>query len=196
MTQNNTRRKLITIFAWFFIPLLAASMWYKFFPAPTGKTNNGDLIESIFTLEPFEHQSIAGKVFSNIDTEKVWTLVHFVEGECDEACSQTLYNTRQMRISFGKDIKRLKRVAVVDVAAQTISNQKMWASHPDLTVVVKTDNGIRAQIMEKVTDVKIEAQSIFLVDPLGNVMMHFPSSLETKLMKKDIKKLLKLSHIG
>ena len=198
-TENSNRKKLVIIFAWFLIPLVAAFTWYKFLPEnyrPTSTTNNGDILEGIFALEPFSQQTVDGKKYSNVDVEKVWTLVHMIQSDCDEACSQSLYNTRQMRISMGKDIKRLKRIAIVSALVDSPSNKKMWASHPDLRVLIATDKGVAAQIKSKITEVEIEQNSLFLIDPLGNVMMHFSSKLGPKLMKKDIRKLFKLSHIG
>ncbi len=38
--------------------------------------------------------------------------------------------------------------------------------------------------------------SLFLVDPLGNLMMRFPKEPDPKKMSSDLKKLLKYSHIG
>ncbi len=199
MKQNGNQRKLVLIFAWFLIPLTIAFAWYKLLPEsmhPSNSTNNGDLLESIFTLEPFNHLTINGHSYANADIEKVWTLVHFVNGDCDEACSQSLYNTRQLRIALGKDVKRLSRLAILEPAGQSESNTKMWASHPDLTVVYSSNNGVAEQIHRNVRGLEIDQNSIFLVDPLGNVMMHFSPTLEPKLIKKDIRKLLKLSHIG
>ena len=199
MTINDNRKKLLTIIAWFFIPLAIAFSWYKLLPAayhPMASTNNGDLLTPIFTLAPFEHKTHKGETFSNANIEKVWTLVQFVNGDCDEHCSRSLYNTRQMRISFGKDIKRINRLAVFNPSGQADGNQKMWASHPDLKVVIATERGVGAQIKAQLDEAYLKNNALYLVDPLGNVMMHFPASLETKLIKKDIRKLLKLSHIG
>lgn len=199
MSTQNNRKKLITIAAWFLIPLVAATLWYKFLPEsllPTASTNNGDLLDPIFTLDKFSHQTVKGEPFTNSEIEKVWTLVHFVEGECDEQCSQSLYSTRQLRIAMGKDIDRIKRVAVLTQVGASESNQKMWASHPDLKVLIATENGVGEQIKSHLKNVDFSRDSKFLVDPLGNVMMHFPASLPPKLIKKDIGKLLKLSHIG
>jgi len=38
--------------------------------------------------------------------------------------------------------------------------------------------------------------AIYLVDPLGNLMMRFPPDLEPKSLLKDLKHLLKVSRIG
>lgn len=199
MSTQDNRKKLITIAAWFLLPLVIATIWYKVLPEiflPSGSTNNGELLEPIFTLKKFTHQTAEGETFTNVEIEKVWTLVHFVQGECDEQCSQSLYKTRQLRISMGKDIDRLNRIAVLAQDGPSESNQKMWASHPDLKVLIASSNGVGAQIKSQIKNIQISRDSLFLVDPLGNVMMHFPASLEAKLIKKDIRKLLKLSHIG
>ena len=37
---------------------------------------------------------------------------------------------------------------------------------------------------------------IYLIDPLGNVMMCYPKTATAKGMKKDLKRLLKVSRIG
>lgn len=199
MQNADNRKKLIIIVAWFFIPLAIAVSWYKLLPEeyrPSSMTNNGELLDPVFTLAPFTHQTLKGDTFGNRDIEKVWTLVHFIEGECDERCSKSLYGTRQMRISFGKDIDRVNRVAILYTQVQSESNQKMWASHPDLQVLMATENGIGEQIEKNVEDFNRAENAVFLLDPLGNVVMRFPASLDVKLMKKDIRKLLKLSHIG
>ena len=199
MSAPNNRRKLLIIMAWFLIPLAVAITWYKVLPErfhPMSSTNNGELLDPIFTLDPFEHQTAKGEAYSNKDVEMVWTLVHFVEGQCDELCSQSLYRTRQLRISMGKDIDRLKRVAILSQGGEGGSNQKMWASHPDLRVLISAENGVGAQIKSRVENIPFSRDALFLIDPLGNVMMHFPETLPPKLIKKDIRKLLKLSHIG
>jgi hypothetical protein len=41
-----------------------------------------------------------------------------------------------------------------------------------------------------------EAGRIFIVDPLGNLMMSYSRAIEPKGLLQDMKKLLKLSHIG
>lgn len=199
MASNQNRKKLVIIIAWFFIPLAIAVAWYKLLPEgyrPASMTNNGELLDPVFTLAPFTHQTVKGETYTNKDIEKVWTLVHFIEGECDARCSESLYDTRQMRISFGKDIDRINRIVLIYGEGQGESNQKMWASHPDLRVLIATGSGIGAQIGDKVEGFSNGDNAVFLLDPLGNVVMRFPDSLEVKLMKKDIKKLLKLSQIG
>jgi hypothetical protein len=199
MSKNKTRKRLLTIVAWFFIPLAMAVAWYGLLPAgyrPSSMTNNGELLDPVFSLETFDQQVVNGETFSGKDVETVWTLVHFIQGQCDARCSESLYNTRQMRLSFGKEIERIQRISVLKDGQNDPSNLKMWASHPDMRVLIAAKGGIGSQIETKVKGFDWDSNAVFLLDPLGNVVMRFRASLELKLVKKDIKKLLKLSRIG
>jgi cytochrome oxidase Cu insertion factor (SCO1/SenC/PrrC family) len=190
---------LLLIFAWFFVPLAIAAIWYALVPDgwhSGSMTNNGKLLDPIFTLEPFEQRTLDGQAFSGKDLEKVWTFVHLVDGECGEACSHMLYNTRQIRVAQGKNMNRVERVTVVGEDARSASNAKMWESHPDMVFVVASQGGLGEQIRQHTAKDNFPANSFFLVDPLGNVMMQFSPDLPPKKVSKDLKKLLKLSHIG
>jgi hypothetical protein len=41
-----------------------------------------------------------------------------------------------------------------------------------------------------------EAGRIYLVDPLGNLMMSYPAAAPDQALLTDLKRLLRLSHIG
>lgn len=199
MSQAANRKRLVTIFALFLVPLAVAFIWYAMVPdgwRPSSMTNNGNLLDPIFTVESFEQRTLDGKPFSGKDLEKVWTFVHLVDGNCNETCSRMLYNTRQIRVGQGKNMNRVRRVTVIGANGQTESNSKMWHSHPDMTFVLAADGGLGEQIRSHTSKAGFPANSIFLVDPLGNVMMQFPPDLPPKKIAKDLKKLLKLSHIG
>ena len=197
--RTSNRKRLLIIFALFLAPLAFAAIWYALEPLgwqPSRMSNNGTLLDPIFTLQPFQQQTLDGKPFSGKDLEKVWTFVHLVDAECDEICSKVLYDSRQIRIGQGKNMKRVRRVTVVGPAARTVSNAKMWQSHPDMSFILAAKGGLGEQIREHTAEDKFPANSTYLVDPLGNVMMQFPPDLPPKKIDKDLRKLLKLSHIG
>ena len=45
-------------------------------------------------------------------------------------------------------------------------------------------------------DLPIEAQRLYIIDPLGNLMMSYPPDINPRGIMKDLKKLLKFSRIG
>lgn len=198
-TLNPNKKRLVIIFALFLIPLLIAAIWYILLPddyKPGKTTNNGNLIQPIYPVQAFEQQTKGGASFSGKDLEKKWTLVHLINGNCDEACSKWLYHTRQIRIALAEDMDRVNRLAVVDTAQAATGNAKMWESHPDMQVIVGGEGGLGKQIRTHTAEQKYPENSVFLIDPLGNLMMQFPPDLDPKKLMKDLEKLLKLSRIG
>ena len=197
--RDANRRRLLFIFALFFVPLAAAAIWYALVPdgwRPGSMTNNGQLLDPIYTVQAFEQPTLEGEAFTGKELEKFWTFVHLVDVECDAVCSRMLYNTRQIRIGQGKNMNRVQRVTVISGGGETESNAKMWQSHPDMTFVLAADGGLGEQIKRETAKDEFPANSFFLVDPLGNVMMQFSPDIPPKKVAKDLKKLLKLSHIG
>ncbi|MEZ5449928.1 MAG: hypothetical protein R3E95_14595 [Thiolinea sp.] len=190
------QKKLLLIFSLFLLPLLGAMLWYLFLPSgyrPGHTTNNGELILPVYPVQAFEQNDLQHQSFSGADLEKIWTLVHLLDAPCDEACSKSLYDTRQIRIALGKDIDRVQRVVVAATPELAQNESKMWASHPDLKVLLGNEKGLSAQIHQHTQD---PANTVYLIDPMGNLMMKFSPELEPELLMKDLQKLLRLSHIG
>lgn len=199
MSRSANRKKFVAIVALFLVPLIVSLVVYKTLPEgyrPSNMANNGNLLQPIHTLAPFNQLTIQGQSFGNKEVEKKWTLLHIISSECDEECSKMLYNSRQTRLLLSKNIDRVQRVVVLSDAAQHSTMDKMWTSHPDLTVLLGVQDGIGSQVHKSVSGSDKRPYSVFLVDPLGNLMMEFPQDLDPKLVLKDLKKLLKLSHIG
>lgn len=199
MTMDANKKKLLTIFGLFLVPLALAATWYLVLPdnyRPSSMTNNGNLIDPIYPMQAFEQPTKDGEIFTGKNLEKKWTLVHLIAGNCNEACSKWLYNTRQLRIALAEDMERVNRLSIVDSSAAVTANQKMWDSHPDMQVVVSNKGGVAEQIRQHTAKEAYPENSVFLIDPLGNLMMQFPPDINPKLLMKDLEKLLKLSHIG
>ena len=65
-------------------------------------------------------------------------------------------------------------------------------NYPGLIYIYNKPNNLHGLI----SNVSENQSSIFLVDPLGNVILKYDEKFEGKKLLKDIKKLLKLSRIG
>lgn len=117
-----------------------------------------------------------------------WGLLMLSE-DCRNSCEQQLYRLQQLHTAMGSDLKRLqpvwlttglsaKRPAAVDF------RQVQQLSNPGL-VSWFNQQGLSWQ-----------DYSLWLVDPLGNLVMRFPPSLSAQAILADIDWLLKASHIG
>ena len=121
-----------------------------------------------------------------------WTLVHLVSARCDEACRERIYYTRQIRAALGQDIPRVRRLVLAADGRGTRGLAGILHQHPQLTVVAA---GSDASLVRQFPG-PIAPATVFLVDPLGNLMMRFGPDVEADGILEDLEKLLKLSRIG
>lgn len=179
--QARSRRQIWVLVALFFAPLaLAFLLYYGGGWRPPGSTNKGELISP---PRPVPNASAwHGK----------WTLVYVGDGRCDEQCRAALTLTRQTRLALNADMTRVQRVFLV--TGNCCDRTYLATEHPDLAIE-QVDDAVGAALLAVFPDVA--SGSIYIVDPLGNLMMrHAPSTGLSKDLLEDLRKLLKLSHIG
>ena len=189
--QRKGRLQLVLVIAIFFGPVLLA--WLLYEPGgglqPGNTTAHGELITPV-KLVPDANLSVP-RDQQNSPYPGRWTLVHVGNGPCDDDCATSLYETRQVRKSLGKDDKRVQRIFFLLDDAPL--NMMIVEQHPDLKVYTANDMLTREFIAAIGS---YDTRNVFLVDPLGNLIMRFAPDTGMKGMHKDLKKLLKISQIG
>ena len=202
--MNRGRLKLALIFAAFLGPLLAAFAWYYGGDAPATRatTNHAPLLAPPLALRGFANPAADGgdggdgAQFAqfNLDAlKRRWTVVHLLPESCAAECRAALYNTRQARLALGRDAPRVRRVFIAAGRAQLAS---LAAAHPDATRLLRAANGLENQLIPLRRRRNLNPADALLIDPLGNVMLVIPATLDPRLLLKDLKKLLKLSRVG
>jgi cytochrome oxidase Cu insertion factor (SCO1/SenC/PrrC family) len=114
-----------------------------------------------------------------------WVLVSFDPAACDARCEKKLYIVRQVRRAQGKDAERMERLWALTDAAKP---------RAELLAAIEGSHVARAdaEFLKAFPD----AEHIYLVDPLGNLMMRFPADADPSRMIKDLQRLLKYSRFG
>ena len=116
-----------------------------------------------------------------------WVLVQFDGGACGAWCERKLYIMRQIRRAQGKDMQRVERLWLITDAVQP--RAELLAAIEG-TLIAPAGAGADFPADGSVTD------HIYLVDPLGNLMMRFPRDPDPSRMIKDLQRLLKVSGFG
>lgn len=167
------RAKLLFIFLACAAPfVLAWAAWY-FGWAPGAAGNYGELIAPrVVSGAPLP--ALRGK----------WVLVSFDEAACDAYCEKKLYYMRQVRRAQGKDQGRVERLWVITDTGKP---------RPELLAAIAGTHLARSAPGDFPGE---RAHHIYLVDPLGNLMMRFPRDPDPSKMLKDLQRLLKYSRIG
>lgn len=195
------RRQLLALAALFFVPL-AVAFWLYYGPGhwrPSGATNKGDLIDPARPLPAVSLPRADGTPTGSEFLRGKWTILYVGDGACDARCRKALYLTRQSRIAINKDMDRVQRVFLV--TGHCCNTAFLAAEHPDLLVArLDTAGPEGAQLLARFPDAgglpPSAAGLIYVIDPLGNLMMSYSPAAPDKALLTDLRKLLRLSHIG
>lgn len=158
-------------------PLVLGTLAYVLRWTPGESGNYGEL------LTP---QPLPGAPFEPLRGK--WVLVSFDAAACDADCERKLYLMRQVRRAQGKDMGRVERLWLVADPA---------APRPQLLAAIEGTH--IAHLKEGFPLDRFPGnrrQHIYLVDPLGNLMLRFPPRPDPSKMLKDVQRLLKYSKIG
>ncbi len=177
-----------TLAALFFVCVLpvAASYFAFYVWQPQDRMNYGTLI-SPEALPDSVLADMAGRPVGHDMFKGAWTYLVVAPADCDAACQDALYLTRQVRTAQDKEMERVGRAWLLVGEGQP--DAALIEAHPGL-VVMRADAAWQQRFAAD------PMPRVWLVDPRGEVMMRYPVDLEAKGMIKDLARLLKYSQVG
>jgi hypothetical protein len=171
------RNKLLLIGAVCIAPVLAGWILYlsRWTPRDTG--NYGELIAP---------RPLSGPALDALRGK--WVLVAFDAAACAADCEKKLYFMRQVRKAQGKESGRVERLWVLTDAA---------APRAELRAAIEGTQILRLESFAAAGEFPGNpTRHIYLIDPLGNLMMRFPPEPDPSGVIKDLQRLLKYSRFG
>lgn len=117
-----------------------------------------------------------------------WVLVTFDAAACPAQCERKLYVVRQVRRAQGAGAERMERLWLVTAGGEPAP--RLVAAIEGTHIEPASRAGARGAFPGEPT------AYIYLVDPLGNLMMRYPADADPAKMIKDLERLLKLSRVG
>ncbi|HEX5342823.1 MAG TPA: cytochrome C oxidase subunit I [Duganella sp.] len=198
--QQRSRWKLFAVLAVCASPLIASYFTYYVIKPKGGVTNYGTLIDPRqYPIPAMASTTLDGKPAKLEDYKGKWIMLKVGPSDCQQECQDQLFAMRQLRTMQGKEMERIERVWMIT------------DDQPLETMLLRVNDGTRmlrapVAVLEKWLPLEGSgdraADHVYLIDPLGNLMMRYPkgavsSDIEkVKRVHKDIAKLLKASAIG
>ncbi|MDA8108826.1 MAG: hypothetical protein M0015_09385 [Betaproteobacteria bacterium] len=173
----------------FALPIAAAWIAYLLHWAPGGTSNYGDLIKPQ-RVPDVPLAALDGRPFRLSQLRGKWVMISFDSPACDEACVRKLYYMRQIRVAQGQDMDRVERVWILTGAGAP--SAALLATYPGMHVARASGAGFE-RAFPAADGV---ARHVYVIDPLGNVMLRFPRDPNPSRMLKDLQRLLKYSSSG
>ena len=199
--RSRARLSLLLLLALFAAPVVLAWLAFYVLPEwrPAGTANHGELIEPLRPLPPFQLETLAGDTVDEAFVRGKWTLVYLMQGACNDRCVEHLYRLRQVRLAQGKNIDRVQRLVLWDATGVSPAKQAELDSHfPGQVVLSLAERQPSALLDAFVLQGRdpLQAGRVYVVDPLGNLMMSYEPQAEPGGMIEDLERLLKYSGLG
>ncbi|PLW84383.1 hypothetical protein CWI75_03320 [Kineobactrum sediminis] len=211
---NTDGRRTLLLIAGIPVTIILAASWLWWFVVQgnldivevLGTANKGELVTPPRSLAEAETVLPSGNPLPWVNSDRQWTLLVANAGaSCGAQCEHNLYLTRQIHTAMGKYFPRLRRFYIgdhaaaqtgLDVASLSDSNpvpanleRLLERDHPGLTVLEVAPAEYRALFPETTS----AADTWYLADPAGWIMMSYNAGDNYKDVISDLKFLLKNS---
>lgn len=190
--KNKGRWKLLAVILVCAAPIILSYFTY-YVIKPQSRTNYGTILDPRnYPTPKLDALTLDKKPASLDDYQGKWVMLLVSGAECSASCEKKLHDIRQLRLAQGKEMERIERVWLItdDKPIDTILIREFDGTD---MLRIKAD-AVRAWLpVDEGTDV---TDHIYMIDPLGHLMMRFPKDADPNKIKKDLYKLLKASAIG
>ncbi len=195
LPQTRSKKTFYLLILVFVLPFTMAVLLHFFDLKPSGKSY-GNLIQPPKSLQIPALTDMQGKVFKPEQWNKIWSIVTVDNTGCAASCADRVHMLKQVHTSMNKEIDRVQRVLLVPGDINSEAYSEIQKKYPDLIILAGADTEM-AKFSAEFNAAKGGAESnIFLVDPLGNLMMSYPEKFDPKGLRSDLARLLKNSWAG
>ncbi len=198
--RRRGRLQLLLLAALFASPMLLAYVLFYSDWRPEGSANHGELVQPPRLVADVGLTDLHGQRFALSSLRGKWLYVHFGPARCTSACAEGLYKTRQIIIAQEKNHERVQRLfVVIDGEVTDPTLEALRKEHPGLRVARPDAETLRALAREFTLPVGSPLDGrdrVYLLDPLGNLMLSYPADANPNGMRKDLARLLRVSRVG
>ncbi len=182
-------RRTLTLLALVCIAPVVASYVAYYWLRPTAQVNYGELLGAQPAPE-IAGVSLAGNPLRLADLRGTWVLLSADAAACAAPCEGKLYATRQARTLQGPERERVVRLWLRPAEAPA-PTAAVLAQHPGI-IVLRGD----PRQWDRLPGPGGATENIYLLDPLGNLVLRYPANPDIKRLAKDLERLLRASRIG
>jgi len=187
------RLKLLAILLACSLPVLVA--YFVFYVVrPQGEASFGELITPVRPVPQAQGLSLDGAPVPLPSLKAQWLLVKVDGGACVKDCQKQLTVLRQFRLMLGKDMNRIDWLWLINDQAPVDAKLAAGLKH-DSATVLRVDADTLANWLPAPAG-KLQQEFIYVVDPMGNTMMRFPSQFDgagAAKARRDLERLLRAS---
>lgn len=197
--RPRSRAPLFAILAISLAPVVFALLAY-YVPElglrPAPETHYGQLIEPQRPIpDNLALVDEQGRPYDLQQLKRHWVLISAGPGACPEDCVRGLFVLRNSHASLGKDVNRVERILLVTDDAPIASF--VHEAYRGTRILRGNPAALAAWLAPGAPDAAAAlAHTLWIVDPLGHLMMQFPDGEDPEGVRDDLRALLRNSRIG
>lgn len=190
--QQRGRWKLLLVIFICASPLIFSYLTY-YVIKPGGRTNYGTLIDPrAYPIPELGLRTQDGQPAALQAYKGKWIMLQTGASNCPDACMKQLYAMRQLRLMQGKEMERIERVWLIVDAR--LPDPGAMLGFAGMHLLHAAPAAVAAWL--PVDAGASSSDYLYLIDPLGHLMMRFQKDADPSKVKKDLVKLLMASAIG
>jgi len=175
------RKEFWVLLAMFVMPIAFGTLFFyanpNYFSEST--VNYGELVRPVIATDGDDIE-----IEGDASLQGIWTML-YVSNRCDDACEKAVADMKTIRTLMNDDMRRIQRMIIITDSSTPTSNDESL-------IKARVNSEKFKQSLKKYTE-----NAIYLIDPIGNVMLYYePQNLDIRLVIKDLKRLFKYSRIG
>lgn len=189
------RRMLLLLAAIFVLPFAIGTGLFWSGWRPTKTIHHGELLQPVRPLPDSGLLTLDGQDLPTAALRGKWLLLRASAAPCDAACENDLYQMQQLHLALNKEQSRVRRVflSTGEMGGEEAGAlAKLHARFPDLVLAHPGTEAARTAWGRSFNG---SGRELYLVDPLGNVMMRYADPADLRGVLKDLERLLKYSWI-
>ena len=201
--KKRTLVPLVLVFLCTLAPIVVAFVLYNN-PQwwPDQSSNYGTLVDPQRPMPPSEELQLTtldGQPFDLQSLKGKWLLLSAGEAACPESCARKLFITRNSHASQGKNVDRLARIWLITDDGEVPA--KVLEAYQGTVMVRARPEQLARFLLARDTVAAPPGQPglldpIWIIDPLGNLMLQFPANADGVEVRQDITRLVYNSRIG
>lgn len=192
MISNKNRTRLILTMLMLIFAMPFAAAWFIYNFTDIGRTdkggNYGELVVPPISIPDLK---LLDSTFAETDhsLHGKWSLLYVTAGDCALECKRRLDVMQGMIYGLEKDSGRVQAIIAITEGTPGQGLQDYLGSNNGKKLLLLPDQ-------DSVKEDVFEPGKLYIIDPLGNLMMSYSSDSNLEGVTSDLKRLLRYSRIG
>lgn len=182
------KKAILLLFAMFGLPVVVAtlmhSQWVDW--QPTSTRNHGKLISPVIEWNADEVVAVGGASVDRQALQGKWHLVYHIRNQCDEACLESIYWLRQVRLAQDRHVPEIGLMVVHDLDMTEALVAQIREISQDFIIIA----GDAASEVGGLFPTPDNGSSRYILDPMANIIMSYETEQVPDDIRKDLGRLL------